>query len=156
MCKRHCLCYCVVWWWGLYDSTLNFFSPHFLAQKKETNLTVTFSAQFSWDLRQVGKGKNVPESECQWVNSWPHLEHTVVDFAGLSCPVSLTISSVPMRPGKCIDSEAKGGRSPEAWTLIDVLVDWKDNIVFDLGVSSQKKNAIAVSCRKHCFSFEGD
>lgn len=60
-----------------------------------------------------------------------------------------------MRMGEGIDSGGKMVDS-QRWDLIDALVDWRDNIVGDLCVSSSlKKETITVSSWSRCFSFEG-
>lgn len=89
---------------------------------------------------------------CQWVNRLPYLEHSAAFGGAHLCCISDHL---------CCTNEnwfwSKRGRFPAAWTLIDVLVDWRDNIVGDLCVSSKKKKkeTITVSYRSHCFSFDG-
>lgn len=93
-------------------------------------------------------------SVCQPVNRLPYLERS----AGFGGPHLCCISD-----NLCCSNEnerghwfwSKGGRFPADWTLIDVLVDWRDNIVGDLCVSSKRKKrkneTITVSCKSHSF-----
>lgn len=77
-------------------------------------------------------------SVCQRVNRLPYLERSVESGAAHLCCISDNL---------CCSNEngighwfwSKGGRFPADWTLIDVLVDWRDNIVGDLCVSSKEK-----------------
>lgn len=94
---------------------------------------------------------------CQWVNWLPYLEHSAAFGGAHLCCISDNLC--------CTNENGRGhwfwsrrGQFAAAWTLIDVLVDWRDNSppVGNLCVSSQKKEeTIAVSYRSHCLSFDG-
>lgn len=93
---------------------------------------------------------------CHWVNSFRHLEHIVLDLAGLRLHCisdNLCCSNGNERGGIDSGAEEVDSQQPESW----LMHWWTDEITLWVIFVPlpHKEETIAWSCRSCSFSFEG-